>query len=117
VGNFNFKINEEEYRKRLLFISRRIDEPNRIYFNEFSSFETEKMYLNLREEDSYLLDSQKVAKKEVYFIDGDEVSYSEFIEVIADIDHFEYFYIPVQFSRLIRPMEMQTGVYIAYSKD
>lgn len=116
-GNFNLKITEDEYKKRLLFVSRQKDQPNRIYFNEFPNRDIEKIHLNLREEDSYLLYSQKIAKKESYFIDGEEVSYADFTDAIANTNAVEYFYIPVQFSRLIKPMETQTGIYVAYSKN
>ncbi|WP_300668782.1 hypothetical protein [Soonwooa sp.] len=116
-GNFNLEITKDEYKKRLLFISKRKDEPNRIYFNEFPNGDIENIRLTLSEEHSYLLNPKKIAKKESYFFDGEEVSYADFTDIITDTDKVEYFYIPVRFSVLPKPKQIQTGIYVAYSKN
>lgn len=116
-GNFNFKISDDEYGKRLIFISKRKEEPNRIYFNETPSYDFDKVNLYLDEEKSYLLDDKNIARKETYYFDGDEVSYSEFTSIIADSKNVEYFYIPAKFSNMLHRTNIKTGIYLAFSKE
>lgn len=116
-GNFNFSLPEDELRNNSIFISRRKNDLNKIYYNVVPSQKLENIHLEWDEEYSSVLNPKNIAKKETYFVDGEEVSLSEFRDAISDTNNIEYFYVPFVFSSILKPLEKQTGFYIAFSKQ